>query len=486
MDEKKLILLVDDDKLNLKLAQDILKEEYTIAAALSGEQAIAFVEKKIPSLILMDINMPGMDGFTAIKTIQAMENGRNVPFIFLTAQYDTDTEVRGFEMGAEDFIRKPFVSSIVKKRVRRAVESNDLKNNLQSEVEKKTKKVNEQKEELEQLSLEIIKTLATTIDAKDPYTKGHSSRVAHYSMVLAQKLGFNEKELEDLQIMALLHDVGKVGIPDRVLNKPGRLEEEEFAVIKNHTIYGYDILKGISSLKRISDVARHHHERYDGKGYPDGLSGANIEAEARIVGIADAYDAMSSNRVYRKALGKEVIRQELVRGRETQFDPNYLDIFLELFDAGQVEPIDEGKLEDVHNIDMELLFKAMGDDCKYDGAMKLTHNELTKMYAHLKNSSERYGKKFCVVLVNLEYDSQAISKDQLLKAMSAMEYSIIQCLRRTDITSRVSDNQQLIIMTETEKENAKIVMERVFAGYYKNYLYTDIKPVYEIEDESSV
>lgn len=483
MDEKIVILLVDDDKMNLKLAQIILKEEgYTVAAALSGEQAISYLERNVPDLILMDLNMPGLDGFETIEQIKTMPNGKNIPFIFLTAQEDVDSEIRGFEMGAEDFIRKPFVNSIVKKRVRRAIESYNLRNNLQHEVDRQTEKVNKKRKELEQLSIEIIRTLAATIDTKDPYTKGHSSRVAQYSVLLAQAMGWEEKEIENLRIMALLHDVGKIGIPDRVLNKPGKLEPDEYEIIKNHTVYGDGILKEVSSLESISKVARHHHERYDGKGYPDRLAGAEIELEARIVGIADAYDAMSSNRVYRNALPNDVIREELVKGRGTQFDPALLDLFLELFDKGEVMQPAEEVNRDFNLEYITSFMNTLTAEGEHEGALKLSHKELVKMYAYLKAMGDRYNNKFCVALISLECSSENPDPDQMLKAMAAMEYSILQTIRKSDMTSRVTETQQLIILTETNLENAKMVIERIFASYYKNCLYTDIKPVYEIED----
>lgn len=337
--ENDLILLVDDDRMNLKTAQEILqKENYSIAATLSGEQAIRFLEKNKPILILLDIRMPGMDGFETLEKIREVPNGKHIPVIFLTAADEVETEVRGFEMGADDFIKKPFVGSIVLKRVARAIESYQLKNQLATEVRKQTLKAELRKQELEKLSLEIIETLITVIEAKDSYTKGHSTRVARYAVQLAEHFGWEEAKLVDLSIMALLHDVGKIGVPDQVLNKPSRLTEEEFATIKNHTVYGYEILKRVSSLKNIS-VTRHHHERYDGKGYPDGLAGEAIPYEARIVGIADAFDAMTSNRIYRKALTKEEVHSELEKGRGTQFDPQLLDIFLEMYDKELVKPL---------------------------------------------------------------------------------------------------------------------------------------------------
>ena len=215
----------------------------------------------------------------------------------------------------------------------------DYADRLSSEVELQTRVARERADRLELMGGEMVETLAVTIDAKDPYTNGHSFRVSRFSVALARRLGRPEEELLALEREALLHDIGKIGVPDSVLNKPGRLTEEEFAVIRSHTSVGAGILDRSESLRGAAKAARYHHERYDGRGYPEGLPGERIPDHARIIAISDAYDAMRSDRVYRKGLSPEVIRQELVKGRGTQFDPAYLDAFLELFDGGELEAL---------------------------------------------------------------------------------------------------------------------------------------------------
>lgn len=483
MDERTLVLLVDDDRMNLKRAQEILaSDSMKIAATLSGEQAISFVEKKAPDLILLDINMPGIDGFETYEQIRKLPNGSSVPVIFLTAQDDIQTEVRGFELGADDFIRKPFVSSIVKKRVERSIESAKLRNHLADEVLRQSRKAEEHLRELEKVSIEVIHSLAATIDTKDPYTKGHSTRVSDYSVLIARRLGWDDERIEELRVMALLHDVGKIAIPDRVLNKPGRLEDDEFEIIKSHTVHGDAILSKVSSLGKISNVARHHHERFDGRGYPDKLSGEDIEIEARIVGIADSYDAMSSDRVYRKALSKEIIRQELIKGRGTQFDPNILDVVLEMFDSGDLDDLTKEDKASIVTFDLADLLADMNSERKEPGAIKLTHSELVKIYSYLKNSSDRYGLDFKVIMINLDHDEGTlVDRQHLEEAMAAMEYSIIQCLRSSDMTSKVSDSQYIVVLTKADENYIGSIVERIFNGYYKNCLYTEIKPTYEID-----
>ncbi len=215
---------------------------------------------------------------------------------------------------------------------------------LNVEVEKQTRFATERADRLEELNEEMIQTLAVTIDAKDKYTNGHSFRVSWYAVALAKHLGWSEEEVDELEREALLHDIGKIGVPDAILNKPGRLTEEEFAVIKSHTTIGGSILSRSKNLKQASEVAQYHHERYDGKGYPKGLSGKDIPVHARIVTIADAYDAMRSDRIYRKGLPPDAIGEQLVKGRGTQFDPEFLDSFLELSENGVLDEIAHRKL----------------------------------------------------------------------------------------------------------------------------------------------
>ncbi len=193
-------------------------------------------------------------------------------------------------------------------------------------------KLQESREELKQLNDTIMQVLAKTIDAKDKYTRGHSVRVANYSREIARRMGKSERDQEKIYRAALLHDVGKIRIPDDIINKPGKLTEEEYAFIKLHPVSGYHILKSFTKDQMIATGAKFHHERYDGKGYPNGLVGENTPEHARIIGVADAYDAMASNRSYRKALPQEVIRDELLAGKGTQFDPRIVEVMIKMMD----------------------------------------------------------------------------------------------------------------------------------------------------------
>lgn len=332
VEELPLILVVDDDAMNLRIAEKMLNGQFYAASVDSGEKALDFLKDRHPDLILLDLHMQGMDGFEVMKQIQADDSYRSIPVIFLTADDDRDTEVRCFKEGALDFITKPFVADIMIQRVSRILQLDRLQKNLQQEVEKQTWKAEERRRKVERMSLQIMRTLAGTIDAKDKYTNGHSVRVAEYAREIARRVGKSEKEQEDIYYMGLLHDIGKIGIPDEIINKTSRLTDEEYEIIKSHPVIGSDILKNISELPNIGIGARWHHERYDGKGYPDRLKGEKIPEVARMIGVADAYDAMTSKRSYRDVLPREIVRSEIEKGKGSQFDPYFADVMLAMID----------------------------------------------------------------------------------------------------------------------------------------------------------
>ena len=322
------VVVVDDDIMNLKIAGRILStNNMRVTALKSGQALLDYIkENETPDLILLDINMPGMDGFETLKKLREQEVGQEeIPVIFLTANDDEDSETRGLSLGAMDFIKKPFVPEVLTLRVRHIIDLIRLQRNLSQEVEKKT-------EENEKLFMHVVHSLADAIDAKDTYTNGHSGRVAKYSKEIARRYGYSEKAQGDIYMMGLLHDVGKIGVPDAVINKPAKLTDEEFAMIKNHPAMGSRILKNIKEMPALATGARWHHEKYGGGGYPDGLSGNDIPEEARIIAVADSYDAMSSRRSYRDVLPQEVVRDEIEKGKGTQFDPKFADIMLSMID----------------------------------------------------------------------------------------------------------------------------------------------------------
>ncbi len=327
------ITVVDDDASNRKTADRILSfNGFKVNCLVSGEELIAFLkETKVnPDLILLDIHMTGMDGFETMKELKKMKSARNIPVIFLTADDDADTEAKALTAGAMDFLVKPFIDTVMLLRVRHTIDLIRLETDLKSEVKRMSGEIIKEHEKNERLSLQVVKTLAGAIDAKDKYTNGHSLRVAEYARQIAKRAGYNEKAQEEIYMMGLLHDVGKIGISDAVINKPSKLTPEEYAMIKTHPNVGSEILKNITDMPKLAVVAKWHHERYDGKGYPDGLSGTSIPEEARIISVADAYDAMSSHRSYHDVFAQQYIISEFTNGRGTQFDPNFADIMLSM------------------------------------------------------------------------------------------------------------------------------------------------------------
>lgn len=324
------ILVVDDTKTNLQMVRGILGDTYNLLSALSGEIALRYAEKKSIDLILLDLAMPEMDGRETLRALRAIPSCVSVPVVFLTADTKQCTEVECLRLGACDFITKPFVPEVLRTRIDRILELETYRRDLQGRLQEKTS-------ELENIVLQTIATIANTLDAKDQYTKGHSVRVAEYATALARKMRWTQQECDAMHRIALLHDVGKIGVPDAVLKKEERLTDDEFAQIRKHTLIGADILKDITTLHELVVGAESHHEWFDGTGYPQGLKGTEIPEIARIIGIADAYDAMTSNRCYRPSLGKELARQRLIEGAGTQFDPEIVSLFVDMLQSEEVD-----------------------------------------------------------------------------------------------------------------------------------------------------
>ncbi len=326
------ILIVDDDSMTLRIAHRILADQYIVTCVDSAAQALKFLSQAIPDLILLDLHMPEMNGFELLAHLKALEQYKEIPIICLTADNDRDSEVKCFDLGALDFITKPFIAEIMRQRIGKILELSHLQKELQQEVEKQTRQSAIRRKRLERLTNQAMKTLAGTIDAKDKYTNGHSIRVAEYSREIARRLNMSDKEQDDIYYMGLLHDIGKIGVPDEIINKTSRLTDEEYGIIKTHPSIGADILRNMSEMPGIATGARWHHERYDGRGYPDGLKGEDIPVVARIIGVADAYDAMTSNRSYRDVLPQSVVRDEIEKGMGTQFDPVLAEVMLQIID----------------------------------------------------------------------------------------------------------------------------------------------------------
>lgn len=324
---KKLIYIVDDSKTILKHAEGVLIGRYDVSLFQSGKDALEQMVSHPPNLVLLDINMPEMNGYEVFQNMKDHTKLQRIPVIFLTADTKQESELMGLEMGAMDYITKPFAPLVMQQRIARILELDDFRKHLEHLVDLKT-------EEVEKLFIQAITTITYAVDAKDRYTKGHSVRVAQYALAIAQKLNWSKQDCLNLYYTALLHDIGKIGIPDSILNKPSKLTDEEYRLVRNHTIVGANILHPITMIPQICDGAKYHHERYDGKGYPYGLKGNEIPYIARIIGIADSYDAMTSTRIYEKARVDEYALKELEKGRGTQFDPYLADVMIEIIKEG--------------------------------------------------------------------------------------------------------------------------------------------------------
>lgn len=357
-----------------------------------------------------------------------------------------------------------------------------------------------QSERVRKMTLHTIQTLANAIDAKDPYTRGHSIRVSQYAVMIAEELGWEKARIDDLRYAALLHDIGKIGVPDSLLNKPTGLTDVEFDIIKSHTTTGGEILGERTMIKPARDVALSHHERFDGKGYPHGLSGNEITEEARIVCIADAFDAMNSNRIYRNACSREYILNQLKEGRGKQFDPQYVDILIDLWNRGFLDEslkmgAESGKgIENVgaslhkavesfvsENTSRDLLMADIEQAGKYEGALDIEYSQFAKLYEFVANLEKRFEHPFKLILITLEKkdreDSFPIS---LENAMFYMERAIRISIRDVDIVTQYNSRQFLVIMLGTDLAGVRIAVDRIFKSYFRMSGSNVFSPSYSI------
>ncbi len=319
------IMVVDDDEVVQETAKEILGKDFNVIGVTDGALAVKTAMQEMPDLILLDINLVGMNGFEVLSKLKADDVLSSIPVMFITADVDREKEALGFKNGATDFIRKPFAPEVLVQRSKRIISLDRYQKDLQGEVRKQTRRA-------ERLTMEMMVALSHTVDAKDHYTNGHSERVAAYAAEIGRRLGKSAEQQKQIFEMGLLHDIGKIGIPEEIINKTERLTDEEFARIKEHTLIGYDILKDIVDMPELGNGARSHHERYDGKGYPDGLSRDAIPEVARIICVADCYDAMTSTRTYSEPKPQEKVRAEIERCAGSQFDPDIAAIMLDMID----------------------------------------------------------------------------------------------------------------------------------------------------------
>ncbi|MDR0301894.1 MAG: response regulator [Treponema sp.] len=324
----KTIFVVDDSDTNLTMAETALEEQYRVMTMPSAASMFAFLGKVAPDLILLDIEMPEMDGFEALKKLKSKENWREIPVMFLTGRTDADVEARGFEMGAVDFVTKPFSAPVLLNRIKTHLDIDQV--------------IRERTAQLHRLQNNIISVLADMVENRDKGTGGHIERTSIYIKILIEEMkerGVYLDEIRDWDVekianSARMHDLGKISISDIIVNKPGKFTEDEYELMKTHTVEGEVIIDEMISktgeeefLHNAKLFAGYHHERWDGKGYPHGLKGENIPLQGRIMAIVDVYDALVSERPYKKAFSDEEAVQIIMDNAGVHYDPKIAEVF---------------------------------------------------------------------------------------------------------------------------------------------------------------
>ena len=330
------VLIVDDEPVNARLLEKMLAAAgYTNFIAITDPRRVAplYAAERI-DLVLLDLNMPEVDGFQVMDQLREIEGSNDLPVLILTAQADRETRLRALAAGAKDFLTKPLDRAEVLTRIRNMLEVQLLHRDLRDQNRVLEKMVEARTRELQDTRLEVIRRLGRAAEYRDNETGLHIIRMSTYSQLMARAIGMDEAEAEMILNASPMHDIGKIGIPDRILLKPGKLEPAEWEVMKTHTAIGAKILSGHSSplLGMAAEIALTHHEKWDGSGYPRGLKGEEIPLVGRIVAVADVFDALTSKRPYKKAWLVEQAVDFLQAERGRHFDPELVDVFLSLLD----------------------------------------------------------------------------------------------------------------------------------------------------------
>jgi len=329
----KTIFVVDDSDTNLSMAEESLENHYNVITIASGKRMFSIIERIKPDLILLDIEMPEMNGFEVMERLKSSDDYKNIPVIFLTSVRSAETEASGFEMGAVDFISKPFSTPVLLNRMKLHIGVNEL--------------VLERTAALEHAHRSVLRILADLVESRDQGTGGHIDRSTQYVRILISEMieqnvyadELASWDLQNVAICAALHDVGKIGVPDSILNKPGRLTHAEYSDMKSHATTGAEIINRVINHTGENDLlhnaklfAEFHHERWDGSGYPYGLQGLEIPLQGRIMAIADVYDALVSVRPYKNALSDDEATDIIIRDSGTHFDPDIVKVFASVRD----------------------------------------------------------------------------------------------------------------------------------------------------------
>ena len=323
------VMVVDDTKSNIDLLLEALGDTYEVRVAMDGQIALEDIEKEPPDLILLDVMMPGMNGYQVCKALKSDEKYADIPIIFLTALSDEQNESKGLWLGAVDYITKPFSPDLVKARVRNQLELKAHRDHLEEMVENRTVQLTKALGTIKALSLDTICRLSRAAEFKDEDTGTHILRMSRYSAAVARRIGLNAHVVESIVYSAPMHDIGKIGTPDRILLKPGKLDADEWKIMKQHTINGGKILEGSGKgfVKLGEIIALTHHEKWDGSGYPNGLHGKEIPLVGRIVAISDVFDALTTRRPYKEPFSLEKSYRIIREGSGSHFDPAVVDAF---------------------------------------------------------------------------------------------------------------------------------------------------------------
>jgi putative two-component system response regulator len=329
------ILLVDDDELNLMRLETILRPHYDIFRAKDGDDALLILEKEKIDLVLLDIIMPGMSGFEVARRIKTVDQ---IPVILLTTLKEKEDIIKGLESGADEFLSKPILKEELLLRIKNILKPKQYQNTLEELVDKRLEDLKEVLKESVELNREMVFRLLVASEYRDDQTGKHITRVGKYSQIIGEAYGYKGEFLEVIENAAKMHDLGKIGIPDRILLKPGKLTPEEFETMKSHTVIGASILEGSSFplLKMSYEIALTHHEKWDGTGYPYGSKGEAIPVSGRIVALSDVFDALLSHRPYKPPFTWEKSIEIIKQGRGTHFDPRVVDSFFSRINDIQV------------------------------------------------------------------------------------------------------------------------------------------------------
>jgi putative two-component system response regulator len=327
-----LILLVDDTRSNLDVLVNALKDSYKLGVSLNGEDALRFARQNLPDLILLDIIMPGSDGFAVCHSLKTDPRTRDIPIIFITVMDDLTHKTKGFDAGAVDYITKPFDITEVKARVKTHLTLKLTGEALKNQNAILEEMVQERTKELRKAQIEVVNRLGKAAEYRDQYTGTHINRMSKYCRLMGKALGLSREEYERLDLASTIHDVGKIGISDNILLKPGKLDSEEWTSMRSHTRIGEKLLSGGTSqlLEVARIIAMTHHEKWDGTGYHQRLKGKEIPLVGRITCICDVFDALISRRPYKKPWPVDKALAEIKKGSGFFFDPDLVEVFLSL------------------------------------------------------------------------------------------------------------------------------------------------------------